>query len=257
MAGFSYPNIGVVLPVDPFNGLVDSFGMRFNWMKAHSCPCVYGTTLAGQADPQCTNCGGYGTYWDQPLGPFNALITFRHLSQSPDEPGVQMNPQFGQINQSSPMITVATTALNGVVWNEASLNDGFVEIDSVVRYETVLVVGGIQSLPYQQNGISLLVQPTGAVKTYDPATHSVTSVSGYTVTNGTITLPAQYPKGTSYTVEFHANPIYFIFRKAGGMPHVRPPGGAAAEKLPRGYHLQPLDIWTRARTSKSFSPQSF
>lgn len=251
-----FPNISQVLPVNTFNSFIQNYGMRFTWSKAHACPCTYGTLLPGQGDNACLQCGGYGTYWDAPSVPFNAFITFRHLSQSPDEPGIMNDKNFGMINQASPMITVSTLAASGTVWAEASLEDAFTELDSTTRYETTLTVGGIQAVPYQKNATGVLIAASGAVTTYDTVNHTVIPVSGYTVSGGTVTLPSQYPTGTAYTVSWHSNPIYFCFRKAGGMPHVRPPGGLQAEKLPRGFHLQPLDLWTRARISNGFTPNS-
>lgn len=232
-----------VLPEGPFDALIENYGLSFLWVQAHQCPCVNSGEIIGSADPSCGTCKGVGVYWDHPVGPWMGLLTFMHMSPSPDEQGVATDASFGMMMHGEPTLTIPYSAASGVVWENASVYDAFVEQNALARYSAQLVVGGVMAVPYQQG---LAIEPTGAVTVWDPVAKVATPVVGYTVNGGTVTLPPQYPTGTAYNVEFQANPVYIAYRKAGGMPHVRPFGGGQVN-LPRRFRVQPLDLWTRAR----------
>lgn len=225
------------MPNEGFDQLAAATGARFTWQKSHLCPCTFGGQLTGSPDPQCQTCKGRGWYWDAPTGTFYGIITFIHLAPAPDEPGVRMNEQFGGIYRSEPTLTIPFTA--GQIWASASLNDAFVEVDAIDRFQTELQVGGIQSVPYQQN---VLIQPIGAVTTYDPVNKIISPVSGYTVNGSTVTLPNTYPNGTPYIVEFTAAKTFVAWRAGGALPHDRP---FQQVNLPKRFHLQQLDLWLR------------
>lgn len=245
------------IPAAPFEGLIASVGQRVAWMRSHTCPCVFGggganglLPLPGSAQKRCTTCFGVGTYWDPPGQPFRAYISFMHLSPSPDEPGTVMNPKFGPAQLAEPSLTIPYTNPNLKVddqaqptnaWNNSSTNDFFVAVDMIVRYTAVLQVGGIESLPYQQN---LQIAPSGAVTIWDPTAAQIAQVP-YEVSGPTV-LISGYDDGTNYMVEFQAAAIYVAWRSAGGLPHVRPFDGGAINE-PRRFRLQTLDYWTRQR----------
>jgi hypothetical protein len=251
---FVPPTLPWLLPQQPFEAMIAKLGARFLWLKAHDCPCSMGSDMPGSPDPQCQTCQGKGIYWDNPVGPWMGLLTFMHMAPSPDEPGQVVDTSFGTIVRGEPTMTIPYTAASGVVWEQASENDAFVEIDASVRFQANLEAGRLEVVPFQQG---LSIAASGAVTTYDTVNHVVMSVSGYTVSGATVKLPASYPTGTMYAVEFYANPIYVAFRRAGGIAHVRPFGGSQGQ-LPRRFRLQPLDIWLRARGAapNSNTPQS-
>ena len=226
-----------VLPSQPMDQLLAAYGIDLNWQRSHLCPCVYGGQIAGSPDPQCQTCHGLGWYWDSPSATFRGLITFMHLSPSPDEPGAIMSEKFGPIIRSEPTLTIPSTASG--VYLEASMNDIFTEISATDRFEAQLQVSGVTVLPYQQN---LTVPATGAVTVYDTVTHQVDSVSGYVVSGATVTLPSGYASGTPYVVSYTASKAYAAWRESGSMPHSRPFGGVM---LPRRFRLQQLDLWLR------------
>jgi hypothetical protein len=250
---------GWTMPRQPFEALLATQGVRMTWLKSHSCPCVYGGStptgylIAGAPDPACTRCHGYGTYWDAPVGPFTGLITYFASAPSPIEPGIRSDDAFGPYIDAQPVVTVPfaspfnaagspAEAQAAVVWQNASILDMFVEVDATARYNAFLEQGGNQVLPFQQN---LSVAAAGAVTVYDGTNRAVDVVVGYTVTGTTVSLPAgMYPDGTHYVVEFIAAPVYVAHKAAGALPHVRPLG-AGTVNLPRRFHIQTLDMWTR------------
>ena len=225
------------MPHDGLDQLLSAYGIRLNWQQSHLCPCVYGGQQAGTPDPSCLTCKGYGWYWDAPSAIFFGLITFAHLSPSPDEPGAIMDEKFGQIVRAEPTLTIPYTA--GNTWTNASINDIFTEIDTADRFNAQLQVGGIQTVPYQQG---LNIPASGAVTVYDQTTHAIEVVSGYVVSGATVTLPSGYATGTSYIVQYTAQKAYAAWREAGSMVHPRPFG---QEQLPRRFRLQQLDQWLR------------
>jgi hypothetical protein len=237
-----------LLPKEPFEQMIAALGVRLLWLKSHTCPCSMGGQTPGTADPGCNTCQGLGTFWDQPFGPWTGLVTFVHMSPTPDEPGVSANTAQGNIQQGDPTLTIPASA--GAPWTDASIYDAFVEIDALSRFSANLVLGGRQSVPYQ-HGLSIAA--SGAVQVYDPVAQQAVTVAGYTVSGATVLLPSSYQPGQAYTVEFSANPIYIAYRKSGGLPHARPFGQV---QLPKRFRLQTLDLWTRARGAVSTSPQS-
>lgn len=234
-----YPPIEpYVLPRANFEGMINAYGIDLIWFKNHACPCVWQGPTPGTANPECLNCRGRGYYWDAPSAPFRGLITFIHMSPTPDEPGAQMDPKYGLQNNGDPALTI--TNRNPTVWAEASEFDLFCETNSISRYNANLVVGRRTSLVYPQR---VTVAPAGAVSVFNPATKQVDFPNTYTVT-GTQVVLSGYPKGTPYIVEFTAAPTYVAFRIAGSLPHVRPFGNVA---LPRRFRLQALDLWLRTQ----------
>jgi hypothetical protein len=226
-----------VMPFGPFDKLLGNYGTRLTWQKSHLCPCTFSGQLTGSPDPQCNTCHGLGWYWDTASPTFSGLITFVHMSPSPDEPGVMMDEKFGQIQHAEPTLTIPQAA--GAVWQEASLNDVFVQIDAIDRFESQLQVGGIQVVPYQQ---LLTVPVSGAVTVYNTATNAVDLVSGYVVSGAAVTLPSGYATGTSYVVQYKAAKAFVAWRPAGAMAHDRPYG---EQPLPKRFRLQALDLWLR------------
>lgn len=247
---FLPPFTPYVLPAEPFEQMIGKYGARFTWMKGHDCPCVFGNqTQPGSPDPACRTCLGKGTYWDAPTEAFMALLTFIKASPSPDEPGSHMDEDVGLSQRADPTLTIPFTAgASGAIWRQASLYDAFVEVDSISRFYAGLQKGRVTSVPYNQG---LTVPATGAVTVYNTNTNLVEPVSGYAVSGAAVTLPSTYPEKTSYTVEFYANPVYIAFRKAGGLPHVRPFGGGEVN-LPRRFRVQTLDLWTRGNDRNPF-----
>jgi hypothetical protein len=252
---FSPPNVSVpipfipnitpwLMPEQPFEQLMQQVGVRLAWLKSHSCPCTFSGPTIGSADPACQQCQGVGTYWDNPSVPFYAFLTWIHISRTPDEPGFFTEEKVGIVQHGEPTLTIPYTADSlGLIWQQASIYDAYVELDAVTRYNANLQVGGISAVPYQQN---LSIAPSGAVTIYSQTTNLVTAVTGYTVSGAVVTLPTSYPIGTSFVVEFEASPVYVAFDRAGGAPHTRPFGGTQM-RLPRRFRLQSLDLWLRAR----------
>lgn len=225
------------MPKEPMDALLAAYGIDLNWQRSHLCPCTYGGPIAGSPDPACQTCLGRGWYWDAPSATFRGLITFMHLSPSPDEPGAQMSDKFGVSLRAEPTLTIPSTASG--IYSQASMNDVFVEVDAIDRFEVQLQVGGNTALPYEQQ---LNVPASGAVTIYDTATNAVVQVSGYVVSGAVVTLPSGYALGTPYIVSYTAAKAYVAWREAGAMPHSRPFGDI---NLPRRFRLQALDLWLR------------
>jgi hypothetical protein len=246
------------LPPARFETLIAQYGQRISWLKSHSCPCVFAggglngaLPFPGSAQRSCQQCFGTGTYWDEPTSPFRASMTFMQMSPTPDEPGVRMDAKFGMHQMAEPSLTIPyMNPLLGLtdaaqptdVWNNASIDDIFIPVDSLSRYTAVLQVGGQQILPFQQN---IQIAPQGAVTTFNTITNQIVSVQNYAV-SGAQVLIGGYPAGTNYMVEFLAAPLYVAFRSAGGLPHIRQFGGGTVNE-PRKFKVQALDFWTRQR----------
>ena len=251
------PEFAAQMPQEPFEALLAIDGVRATWQRARACPCMFSgggpqgrLPFPGSPDPGCRTCLGLGTYWAAPSEPFMVLMTFMHMSPTPDEPGIHTDDKFGPIVTAEPTLTIPyrdPTVEPSVhtAWSQASTNDLFVSVDKQARYNANLQVGGIQAVPYQEN---LTIAPTDAVVTYDPETRQVIPVSNYSVSGTTVLLGSEYPEGTNYMVEFYASPIYVAYRRAGGLPHIRD-FGANKTQLPRRFRLQTLDLWTRSRTA--------
>ena len=233
-----------IMPEESFEQMMQRYGIRLSWMKAHSCPCTFSGTIIGSPDPACLQCQGVGYYWDAPSTPFFGLLSWVHIQRTPDEPGFFTNEKVGITQHGNPTLTIPYTADNtGKIWTQASLYDAYVELDAQTRYNATLQVGGRTAVPYQQN---LAIDPMGAVTIYSQQTNLVTTVSGYIVSGASVLLPTSFPVGTSYFVEFTASPIYIAYDKAGGAPHTRPFGGQVMN-FPRRFRLHSLDLWLRAR----------
>jgi hypothetical protein len=234
-----------ILAPQYFEQAISAYGIRMQWLKSHSCACVFGNYNApGTPDNQCQTCHGRGVYWDQPIGPFNALLTFVHRGPTPDEPGSSMDINQGLIVNGEPTLTVPYSGafpMQPTIWQEAGLFDIFVEQDAESRFNAQLQVGGNQNVPYQQN---LVIAASGAVTIYDPINHVVVSGVAYTVSGTAVHLGSGYPQGTNYIVDFTAAPAYVAFRIAGMPAHVRPFGQLTE---PRRFRLQTLDLWSRAK----------
>lgn len=232
------------------------------WMKSHACPCVYGGPMPGSPDINCQTCQGRGIYWDAPSAIFTGLITWVHIARTPDEPGFFTHEKVGITQRGEPTITIPFTGdgtpddPTPTVWQEANVYDAYIEVDAEARYNANLYVGGITAVPYQQG---LQIAPTGAVTIYNTATHAVSSVTGYTVSGATVTLPPTYPPNTSFNVEFLAKPVYVAFDRTSA-PHIRPFGigttNNIVNNLPRRWRAQTLDLFTRARTPTSNTPNA-
>lgn len=227
-----------IMPFQPFDQVMAKYGISLIWQRSHLCPCMYGNnTLTGSPDPQCLTCKGLGWYWDAPSPAFQGLITFVHMSPSPDEPGAPMDEKFGLVQHAEPTLTLPFSA--GDVWKTASINDVFTMINAIDRFDAQLQVGGVQTVPYQQQ---LTVAASGAVTVYDTVAHAVVPVSGYIVSGATVTLPSGYAPGTPYIVTFTAAKSFVAWRSAGSVGHDRPFGGIT---LPKRFRLQALDFWLR------------
>lgn len=242
-----------IMPEDPFNVLLAQYGVQLQWLKGHQCPCVYGNyNSPGSPDPQCNSCGGRGVYWDAPTEPFFGLLTHIGRTNFSADAGSQMDKTNGGIWTSDPVITIPPS--QGQVWQEASVFDAFIEPLAPQRFNSTLVVGDNEALPYQQ---SLSIAPSGAVRVYNAETKQIITDVAYTVSSGVVSLGDAYQPGTAYTVEYEAAPVFVVFNKSGGEPHFRP-FGQGGHNLPLRLHCQLLDIWTRARqgSSSSFSPMA-
>lgn len=237
------------LPGDPFDKIIEHFGLRLGWGKSHICACTaFATPMspAGSPNPSCITCQGRGIYWDMPLVSFVGLITYGHTVQASNEPGARMDSTLGHIIQGDPRLTISPSA--GVPWEEASEFDVFVETDATMRFNASLSVGGVQYVPYQHN---VTVAPSGAVSTWSPSTSGIVQVHGYSVSGAQVVLPAGYASGTPYIVEFTAAPAYVAFRLDGSFPHNRPfVQGTIA--YPKRFRLTPLDLWLRDGVASNF-----
>lgn len=231
-----------VMPPSSFDALLANYGIDLTWQKSHFCPCTYGGAITGSPDPQCNTCKGLGWYWDSASAVWRGLITFIHMSPTPDEPGTIMDPKFGVVQMSEPTLTIPSNGPEGLLPNiyaQSSINDVYTMVNAIDRYEAALQVGGVQTVPYQQK---LTIPATGAVTVYDQPSNTVITVSGYTVSGPTVTLPSQYPAGTAYVVSYTAAKAFVAWRIAGTLGHDRPLGNAA---LPKRFRLQALDLWLR------------
>ncbi len=236
------------LPAGPFDNLITQYGVRIQWMQSHQCACMWGGDVPGSPNPQCKTCYGRGVWWNPPSSVFMGLLTQMHRTPSPDEAGVSVDSVIGWSQNAQPILSIPATA--GEVWQQASDYDAFIELDALTRYRSELTVGGIQSVPYQQN---LSIAPSGAVTIWNTQTQAVQFVN-YAVDGPNVILSG-YPAGTSYVVEYTAAPVYVAFRKAGGMPHIRPFGGGVVS-LPRRFHLTMLDVWSRSRNGTDMTPNN-
>lgn len=234
------------LPNQAFDNLIENTGERFVWMKNHTCPCMYAGEIPGSPDPSCLTCGGRGIYWDQPSDPFHALFIYVSRFSTQSQPGAQIDTDQGLAQNAEPSLTIPQIA--GLVWQEASIFDIFVEIDASTRFNAQLQVGNNEQVPYQQQ---LVIAASGAVTIWDPATTVVQTVSGYTVSGASVFLPSGYAVGTNYIVDFIAAPAFVAYRSAGAAPHIRPFGRLPE---PRRFQLQLLDYWLRARGGNSDIP---
>lgn len=235
----------MLMPATALDGMIRNVGgVRLGWMKSHNCACTLGGQIPGSPNPNCNTCHGRGVYWDRWTQPFVGLITFMHTSSAPDEPGAAMDKNTGQSQYADPTLTIPYRGpgIEHTIWREAAEFDAYVELDAIGRYSSVLMVGESPYLPYQQE---LDIQ---SVAVYNPVTQITALVpkSQYTINGGAVTLDPSYPPGTGYTVEYNAAPVYVAFRRAGGMPHVRPFGGGTGQ-IPRRFRIVALDLWTRAR----------
>lgn len=216
-----------------------------NWMQGHTCPCTMATDSPGSPNPTCLTCHGRGHFWDAPQGPFTLLRTFMHTSEAADEPGNTMDPRVGQQMHAEPTITIPSDIQP--LYSLASEFDAFQEIDGKARYETAMVVGQDQIIPYQL-GLQVL-----SVTAYDLQTQRIVPLNAnqFTVNNGLVDLIG-FPTGTAFTVAYFANPVWVIWRRSGGMPHNRL-FGAGTDALPTRFRAMMLDLWLRARNQKGFS----
>ena len=173
-----------------------------------------------------------------------------HTSEAADEPGVISDPRVGMVANAEPTITIPSDI--NPEWSDASELDGYVEIDTHMRFESSMQVGGDTVLPYQQR-LEVI-----SVTAYDSTALRIVPVpsNGYTVQNGQVTLLG-YPSGTAYVVAYKASPVWIAFRRAGALPHTRMFGGGT-DPLPTRFRAVLLDIWTRARNQygQSASPQA-
>lgn len=239
------------MPEVVFDTQVVETGIRFGWLRAHSCPCTFAFNgKYGNPNPGCLTCGGRGIYWDPPLD-FNGLLTYMHTSSAPDEPGATTNEWMGHMLEGMPTLTVPFngTGCEAQVWRYGSSFDAFVEYDAVTRYNTVFVSGNApgapQLLPYQW-GVGII-----SVASYATGTNMISPVASgnWAYSAGAVTLdPTLYPTGTAYTVEYTASPVFVAFRPAGGVPHARP-FAEGRTRIPRRFHLQVADAWLRDRFS--------
>lgn len=237
-----------LMPAPLFNAVLRNSGTRMKWMKSHVCPCTMASDSPGSPNPTCNTCHGRGRYWDAPQGPFVLLRTFMHTSEAADEPGATMDPRMGQHLHAEPTITIGSDVQP--LWGEVSEFDAFVEVDSLLRFETALVTGDNTVLPYQQN---LVIE---SVTAYDSINQQVSplQLNQWVNTAGQISLIG-FPTGTAFTVSYKASPVYVAWRRSGAMAHMRP-FGAGSDPLPTRVRCQWLDVWLRQRnqTGQGASP---
>lgn len=239
-----------MMPAPLLNASIRMAGTRLCWMKSHVCPCTFASDTGGSPRPDCYTCHGRGRWWEPPGRAFVGLRTFMHTSEAADEPGVVMDARVGMVATAEPTITIPSDI--NPEWSEASELDGYVEIDTHMRFETAMQVGGNTIIPYQQR-LEVL-----SVMAYDTSTLRIMPVpaSGFVVQNGQVIL-TEYPPGTAFTVAYKASPVWIAFRRAGALPHTRMFGGGT-DPLPTRFRAVLLDIWTRARNQygESASPQA-
>lgn len=193
----------------------------------------------GSPNPTCETCHGRGRWWEEPQGPYVLLRTFMHSTEAADEPGAVMDSIRGQEIHAEPTITIPSDL--SPIWSEAGEFDAYVELDTIMRFETAFVTGSNTVLPYQQN-LQII-----SVTAYDTNTQQIVPLSSsqWTNTAGQISLIG-YPTGTAFTVSYKANPVYIAWRRSGANPHVRL-FGAGTAALPTRFRAQWLDAWIRAR----------
>jgi hypothetical protein len=241
------------MPANAFNSLISTYGVRFQYLRAHSCPCTQSGSTPGAGQPTCHQCYGRGTYYDQPGLPFVGLISFGHGIGSPDEPGFTMQKEVGIANRAEPTLSIPVTGTGyeAQVYASSTEMDAYVEIDAASRQSAVLVAGVQEVIPYQQG---IIVQD---VTVFDANTHrtAILSRQEYTVTGAKVVLNKPYPNGTPYTVEYTALPVYVAFRHAGGAAHIRP-FGLGQGGIPKRFRAVNLDLWTRATQQDNTGPQS-
>lgn len=248
-----FPPFTQVMPEGAFDGLISNYGIRFLYLRAHTCPCTQSGSTPGAAQASCLQCHGRGIYYDQPGLPFTGLATFMHTSSAPDEPGFHIDTKIGAVQRAEPTLTIPRNGnqYEAQVYAVSSEWDAYVELDAASRLSAVLKAGINEVLPYQQ-GIHV-----EDVTVYNAATNRAETLarSQYTVRGGVVSLNEPFQVGTPYTVEFSAMPTYIAFRGAGGMSHTRP-FGLGVSGIPKRFRLVSLDLWTRATQSDNTGPNS-
>lgn len=237
-------------PPRAFDNLISWAGIQVLWMKGHACPCVGDTGASNpttSAYQQCPVCFGRGVYWDPPAGPFTILLTFITWMGRNVDIGQIQQPDYGLLHEGTPIITIPETA--GILWQQASEYDAYVETQSSMRFNTVLRVNESTVLPaWHFSGLE--IAPTGAVVVEDPNTSIPTSGVAYTTSGLNVILTGSYPNGTAYTVEYTSSPVFIAFQRFGGLPHVRPFQGLS---YPRRFKVQILDLFFRDKLGSSLS----
>ena len=255
MSGFPPPPIipfQYALPPAAFDNLIGWSGISVLWMKSHLCPCVGDTGTSNAPDillqsgiANCPVCLGRGLYWDPPIGPFTILMTWITFTGRNVNIGQEMNETYGEVHEGHPVITIPETT--GILWQSVSEFDAIIESDAVMRFNSILNYGENVSLP-SWHDYSLTIAPSGAVVVEDPTTGIPTSGVAYTVSGLSVILSSDYPDNTAYTVEYISCPVYILYEKYGGLPHVRPFQNL---NFPRRYKLSILDFWLRNKQGLS------
>ena len=225
-----------------FDDSIQYAGQNMVWMKGHECPCVGDTgSPSGEVLPQCPVCFGFGTYWDNPQGPFTVLLTMMSWVSRTVTIGQEIDPEYGNIVSGDPVLTIPFT-YSPVFWEFATTNDAVVEVDAIMRFNATLRVGQNTFIPYQYLP-SFSVAPSGAVVVWDPVRNTPVSGVAYTVNGTSVTLndTTRWPTGTAYTVDYMASPFYVLFKHMGGLSHRRPFGQGG--NYPVRVRIQILDIW--------------
>lgn len=241
-----------LMPAPLLNASIRMSGTRLQWMKSHVCPCTLAGEIGGSPRPDCNTCHGRGRWWEPPARIFIGLRTFMHTSEAADEPGTVMDSRAGVVAHAEPTITIPSDV--NPEWSDASDYDGYVEVDTHMRFETAMQVGDPSGniIPYQQN-LQIL-----SLTAYDQATLKVVPVpnTDYSVNDGQVILNG-YPDGTAFTIAYKASPVWIAWRRAGALPHTRMFGGGT-DALPTRFRAVLLDVWTRARNQygESASPQA-
>lgn len=233
------PLLPLAMPPERFNNLINANRIRLSWLKSHSCSCTFASQTPGSPNPHCKTCYGRGVWWDQPSAYFNGLITFIHMSPTPDEPGARVDTDFGTLINAEPSLTIGSD--QGDVYAQASLFDQFVEVDVQQRFQCRLIKDQTENVPYQQ---LVNIPASGAVQVWDAVTQATVTGVPYTVSGTAIILGSGFPTGTNYIAEFYCAPSYVAYRIAGAPSHSRP---FAEIAYPKRFRLQTLDFFTRAR----------
>jgi hypothetical protein len=241
------PNIQFVFPPAIFNQTSGPFsGVRVLWLKSHSCPCVN----TGTPNRDCVACLGRGIYWDPPQGPFDVLITLVSFIGRHIDAGESNDPNYGNIFESKPLLTIPNLTTNNPLWQEVSLYDIIVELDATMRFNNVLRTNDQMDLP-AWHAYSLNIAASGAVVVEDPTLNQPVSGVSYSVSGLTVTLDGNYPLGTTYTVEYLSCPSYIIYDKYGGLAHTRPFGEGGL--YPRRFRIDLADLYLRDKFGFSTS----